>query len=259
MKIQWIKTNLTVIQKICLSGLFMALITVLQKVVAINYLAFAPFIRVSLGGPALIIFASVLLGPIYGLFIGIGSDVLGYFIFDIKAYGFFPQITVIYALLGFVAYFIFSLVFSIKNQKLMKIIELIFMFIVWAIICVFIILSKEIRTTGPKPYEVNTLTKVLVCVISGVVLGGIVALSFLLKPKDDSVYCSPLHICFASFICDFFVLVLFGSVMKGFAFGFETFLAIIVCQALIMFFNVFIDTVLISTFQRFTKKYYVTR
>ena len=79
-----IKVSLAPIQKICLAGLFIALTTILQKVIAINYLAFAPFIRVSLGGPALIIFSSILLGPIYGLFVGMASDVLGYFIFDPK-------------------------------------------------------------------------------------------------------------------------------------------------------------------------------
>ena len=111
MKIQWLKTNLTLIQKICLSGLFMAIVVILQKVVAINYLAFAPFVRVSLGGPALIIFASILLGPIYGMLIGIGSDLLGYLIFDPRMYPPYLQITAIYALLGFVSYFVFSLVY----------------------------------------------------------------------------------------------------------------------------------------------------
>ena len=115
MKIHWIKTNLTVIQKICLSGLIMALVVILQKVVAINYLAFAPFVRISLGGPALIIFASVLLGPVYGLLIGAASDLLGYLVFDPRTYPPFLQITAIYALLGFVSYFVFSLVFSIKK------------------------------------------------------------------------------------------------------------------------------------------------
>lgn len=257
MKIHWLRTNLSVIQKICFSGLFIALTCVLQKVVAINYLAFAPFIRVSLGGPALIIFSSILLGPIYGLFVGAGSDVLGYFVFDIKAYPFAPQITAIYALLGFVAYFVFSLVFSIENRRLMKIVEIILMAVIWVIVCVFIFTKNEITTTGSKPYELTTLSKTLVCAVSGLIFVGIILLSFLLKPKSNSIYESPLHICFASFICDFFVIVLFGSLMKGFVFGFQTFIAIIACQALIMFFNVFIDTMLISAFQRFTKKYYV--
>ena len=111
MKFQWIKTNLTVIQKICLSGLFMAIAVILQKVVAINYLAFAPFVRVSVGVPALIMFSSILLGPVYGLFVGIASDFLGYFIFDASGYPPFLQITAIYALLGFLSYFVFTISF----------------------------------------------------------------------------------------------------------------------------------------------------
>lgn len=251
-----IKTRLTVIQKICLSGLIMALVVILQKVVAINYLAFAPFVRVSLGGPALIIFASVLLGPVYGLFIGIGSDLLGYLVFDPRMYPPYLQITAIYALLGFVSYFVFSFVFSIKNRKALSIVEIIVLAIIWSVIAIFVLSRNEI-TLFSSTYELSALSKALVCSISGVIFLAIILLSILIKPKDNNIYTSPLHICFASFICDFFVLVLFGSVMKAWAFGFATFLAIIICQALVMFFNVFIDTFFISAFQRFTKKYFV--
>lgn len=96
MKFTLFKTNLSVIQKICLAGLFIALIVILQKVVAINYLAFAPFIRVSFGGPALIIFASILLGPIYGGLIGMASDLLGYLIFDPRMYPPYFHLGIIY-------------------------------------------------------------------------------------------------------------------------------------------------------------------
>ena len=258
MKIQWLKTNLTLIQKICLSGLFMAIVVILQKVVAINYLAFAPFVRVSLGGPALIIFASILLGPIYGMLIGIGSDLLGYLIFDPRMYPPYLQITAIYALLGFVSYFVFSLVYSLRNTKALTIIEIAFVAIIWAVISLFMLLNNQI-TLFSSTYDLTVLSKVLVISISGAIFLSIILLSNLIKPKDDSVYASPLHICFASFLCDFFVLVLFGSVMKAWAFGFATFVAIIICQALVMSFNVFIDTFFISAFQHFCKKYYVSR
>ncbi len=258
MKIQWLKTNLTLIQKICLSGLFMAIVVILQKVVAINYLAFAPFVRVSLGGPALIIFASILLGPIYGMLIGIGSDLLGYLIFDPRMYPPYLQITAIYALLGFVSYFVFSLVYSLRNTKALTIIEIAFVAIIWIVISLFMLLNNQI-TLFSSTYDLTVLSKVLVISISGTIFLSIILLSNLIKPKDDSVYASPLHICFASFICDFFVLVLFGSVMKAWAFGFATFVAIIICQALVMSFNVFIDTFFISAFQHFCKKYYVSR
>ena len=258
MKIQWIKTNLSVIQKICLSGLFMAIVVILQKVVAINYLAFAPFVRVSLGGPALIMFASVFLGPVYGLFIGIASDLLGYFIFDASGYPPFLQVTAIYALLGFISYFVFSLIYSVRNTKVLTIIEIVFVSLVWIVVSLFMLLNNQIKLFG-STYELSVLSKILVISISGAIFLSIILLSNLIKPKDDSVYASPLHICFASFICDFFVLVLFGSVMKAWAFGFATFVAIIICQALVMSFNVFIDTFFISAFQHFCKKYYVTR
>ena len=256
MKIHWIKTNLTVIQKICLSGLIMALVVILQKVVAINYLAFAPFVRLSFGGPALIIFSSILLGPIYGLFIGICSDLLGYLIFDPRLYPPFLQITAIYALLGFVAYFVFSFVFSIKNRKALLATEIAVLSIIWLVIALFVLLNNQIKLFS-STYELTVLSKSLVCSISAAIFIGIILLSVFAKPKDNSVYRSPLHICFASFICDFFILVIFGSVMKAWAFGFATFLAIIICQSLVMFFNVLIDTFFISAFQKFTKKYFV--
>ena len=258
MKSLFLKTNLTVIQKICLSGLIMAIVVILQKVVAINYLAFAPFVRVSLGGPALIMFASVLLGPVYGLLIGIGSDLLGYLVFDPRIYPPYLQITAIYALLGFISYFVFSLVYSIKNTKALTIIEIAFTSIIWVTISLFMLLNNKI-TLFSSTYDLTVLSKALVISISGVIFLAINLISNFIKPKDNSIYASPLHICFASFICDFFVLVLFGSVMKAWAFGFATFVAIIICQALVMAFNVFIDTFFISAFQHFCKKYYVSR
>lgn len=246
MKIHWFKTNLSVIQKICLSGLLMALVVILQKVVAINYLAFAPFVRISLGGPALIIFSSILLGPIYGALIGMGSDLLGYLIFDPRMQPPFLQITAIYTLLGFAAYFIFSLIHTIKNRTLLKIIEVSTMVVILIAVTLFF-----------STYDIPLLGKILIPVCLGVVLVGIILFSFLYKAKEENPVLDPLHICFASFICDFFIIVLFGSVMKAWAFGFETFLVIIMSQAMVMFVNVTLDTLFISALSRFTKKYFV--
>ena len=256
MKLSLIKTNLSTIQKICLAGLFIALVVILQKVVAINYLAFAPFVRISFGGPALIIFASILLGPIYGAFIGAMSDVLGYFIFDIKAFGFFPQVTAIYTLLGFASYFIFSFVISIKNKKALSIIEIATMLAIWLGVSLYVILSSEIKLFSAT-YPVTLLAKILIPSILAVIFVGIILFSHFYKPKDQNPFMSPMHICFASFICDFFILVIFGSVMKAWAFGFATFLAIILCQAMVMFINITLDTLFICAFQKYTGKYFV--
>ena len=258
MKFQLIKTNLTVIQKICLSGLIMALVIILQKVVAVNYLAFAPFVRISFGGPALIIFASILLGPVYGALIGLGSDLIGYLIFDPRMYPPYLQITAIYTLLGFVAYFIFSFISSIKNRKALAIIEIIVLAFIWVGVSAYVVFSNQI-TLFSSTYDVPLFSKILIPSILGVMFAGVILFSILYKPKDENILMSPLHICFGSFLCDLFVIVLFGSVMKAWAFGFQTFLAIILCQAMVMFVNVMLDTLFISTFLRFTKKYFVSR
>ena len=255
MKFRFIKTNIPVIQKICLTGLFIALAMILQKVVAVNYIAAFPFVRLSLGGPALIIFASVLLGPVYGAFVGAGSDILGYIAFDIKVYPFYPQITAIYTLLGFVAYFVFSFVTSIKNRKLILGIEIVCLTAIWIIASLFVILNDEI-TVMTTTHHINLFVKILVPVIAGLLFAGIIIFSLLYKGRDKKPVFSTLHICFASFICDFFIIVLFGSLMKALSFGTATFVAIILCQALVMFFNVMIDTVFISIFQKYTKKYF---
>ena len=244
MKFSLIKTNLTVIQKICLAGLFMALTIILQKVVAINYLAFAPFVRISFGGPALIIFASILLGPVYGAFIGLGSDLFGYLIFDPRMYPPYLQITAIYTLLGFLAYYIFSFVSSIKNQKALSIIEIIILSAIWLATSLYVILSQSI-TLFSSTYEITLLSKILVPSILGVIFIVVILFSNLYKPKTDNQVMSPLQICFASFVCDILVIVLFGS--------------IILCQAMVLFVNVMLDTLFISAFLRFSKKYFVNR
>ena len=258
MKFQLLKTNLTVIQKICLSGLIMALVIILQKVVAVNYLAFAPFVRISFGGPALIIFASVLLGPIYGALIGLGSDLLGYLIFDPRMYPPYLQITAIYTLLGFVAYFIFSFVFSFKNRKALAVTEIAVLALIWAAVSVYVIMSNQI-TLFSSTYDVPLLSKILIPSILGIMFIGVILFSLLYKPNDGDSNKTPLHICFASFLCDLFVIVLFGSVMKAWAFGFATFLAILLCQAMVLFVNVMLDTLFISVFLKFSKKYFVNR
>ncbi len=247
MRIKLFKTNLTEIQKICLAGLFMALAVILQKVVAVNYIPALPFVRVSFCGPALIIFASILLGPIYGALVGIASDLLGYLIFDPRTYPPFLQITAIYFVLGFVSYFVFSLVRSINNRKLMLGIEIGTLAAIWIAAFLFLLLNAN----------VELVFKIVVPIVSALLFIGLILFSVLFKGKEESQLMSPLHICFASFICDFFILLLFGSFMKACAFGFGLFVTIFLCQAIVMFVNVVLDTFFITTFQKFTKKYFV--
>ena len=255
-----VKNNLSNLQKISLAGLFIALDVILQKVVAINYLPFAPFLRISVGGPALIIFGSFLLGPIYGLFIGAASDLVGYFIFDPKTMGFFPQITAIYALLGFSAYFVFMLIRLIKSKKLMAIIEYCSFALLYAASVTFIWLKDEI-TLYTSTYTIVLWQKITVTCVLFVLLAILVVClyftnKFFKKREDPRIIMNPYQVSFACFILEIFVMIMFGTLMKGFAFGFQTYLVILITQIMVGFINVPLNTFLISYLMYLTKRFY---
>lgn len=244
------KGNISLTQKICLSGLLIALVAILQKILAINYLAGLPFFRISFGGPALIIFASIFLGPFWGAIIGFTSDLFGYFVFDASSIVYKPQIGIIYLVLGFVSYFIFDAISKIKNHKVLITIETIS----------FIILFLGVSSYIIFVYECELAFKIAIPIGLLVLFCGLEIFTLKYKPKEEILY-SSLTVSFASFITDFVVLVLFGSLMKTWAFliyydnAFLLWVMIIVSQGLVLFFNVVFNTVVISLFLRLTKRY----
>ena len=252
-----LSTRLSPIQKICLSGLFIAVVTVLQKVLAINYIPIIPFLRISLGGPAMIIFSSIFLGPVYGFFIGAASDVLGYFILDPKMLGYFPQITAIYGLLGLLSFFIFWLFKLVKKDKLLLFLEaLVFAFLI-AGVAVFLGMSTNLQLYS-STYTLALWQKITIPCILFVLLSGLFVSSILFNRKyqKDSLPISPITISFSCFIIELIVMVIFGTLMKGWAFGFKTYPMILLCQIVVMFINVPLNTWLIILMLRLTNRFY---
>ena len=249
--------RLTITQKICLSGLLIAVVTILQKVLAINYIPVVPFLRISLGGPALIIFSSIFLGPIYGMFIGAASDVLGYFLLDPKNNAFFPQITAIYALLGLLSYFIFLLIRLIKSDKLLLIIEGIVFTGLLSFVTIYLALNDNLQLYS-SVYTIVLWQKIVIPVILFVLLSGLFVSSIIfdLKYKKESIPLSPIKINFSCFLIELLVMLLFGSLMKGFAFGFQTYPMILICQIVVLFINVPLNTWLIILLLKISNRFY---
>ena len=257
MKIGLLKAKLTTIQKICFSGIFIAIVTILQKVLAINYIPVVPFLRISLGGPAVIIFSSIFLGPIYGMCIGALSDILGYFLLDPKMMGYLPQITAIYALLGLVPYFIFWLFKLIKNDKVMFIIEAVAFAALLGGITTYLFLNNNLQLYG-STYTLALWQKILIPSVLLVLLAGLFVSSLLFnkKYKKDSLPVSPICISFCCFLIEITVMVLFGTMMKGWAFGFTTYPMILICQVIVLFINIPLNTWLLILLLRVTNRYY---
>lgn len=246
-----IGNRLSLTAKICLAAIFMVLAIIFQKVVAINYIAVIPFLRISFGGPAIIIFSSILLGPWFGLLVGLGSDILGYFIFDPKANAFFPQITAIYALLGFVSFFVFLLVKKLINEKVIKIVAPTFIGLALVGVLLPIWLAPSLKLYG-STYVLALWQKISIT-------GGLVALTAFLvifiilyarKNQDINVY----QVSFSLLLIEVSVMVAFGTLMKGLAFGFATYPVILLCQIIVLFFNIPLNTVLISLLSKIIKR-----
>ena len=242
--------DLTIVQKIALAGIFIVLVALFQKVFAVNYIPVLPFVRISFGGPALIIFSSILLGPWFGLLVGAASDIVGFYIFDPKLMGSMPffQITFIYALLGFGSWWIYKLVTLIKNEKAMLIVEGSF----------FLALLTGVTLFSSLYYGVNLTIaeRILIPTVSFILL----TLTFLtqifltkyFKKKEMEV--SPIHVGFASFIIEMTIMLAFGVLMKTWAFSSSSFILILVSQVIVAFFNIPLNTFLVSYIMYLSKR-----
>lgn len=252
-------TKLSLLQKICIAGLFTALIIILQKVLAINYIPVIPFVRISFGAIGLIIVSSILLGPIFGFLVGGLSDILGYFIFDPKTLGFFPSITAIYLLLGLASYFIFCLIKFIKNYKLVILIEYTCFAAILTFITVYLGLNSKIILYGIT-YDIMLWQKIVIPIILLVLFICLIIINHFLNKRFNKmnriIALSIYHVSFLSFILEILVMILFGSLMKAIAFGFQTYLAILLCQCIVAFLDIPLNTIIVSYALLITKKYY---
>ena len=247
--------NLSTVQKISLAGIFIVLVAIFQKVFAVNYIPVLPFVRISFGGPALIIFASILLGPWYGLLVGAASDIVGFYIFDPKLLGTAPffQITFIYALLGFGSYFIYKLFMGIKNDRAMFVIEL----------SVFTLLLLGITLFVSLDYQINlsTVYRIIIPIVSFILLGVTIFAQLFTKKYfiKKGIEHNISNLGFACFVIEMVIMLAFGVAMKTWAFSSASFLIILVSQVIVAFFNIPLNIFLVSYMMYLSDKFIKTR
>lgn len=230
------------VQKIALAGIFIILIALFQKIFAVNYIPVLPFVRISFGGPALIIFSSILLGPWFGLLVGAASDIAGFYIFDPKMFGSAPffQITFIYALLGFASFFIYKFFQVVKNEKLLLKIEVV----------VFTLLLIGLTLFSALDYQVDLaiVYRILIPVGSLILLALTLFtqlfVSRYFKKREININVSSIG--FACFVIEMTIMIAFGVLMKWWAFSGSTFIIILVSQIIVAFFNIPLNTFLVS-------------
>ena len=219
------------VRKITISALLLALTVICLKVIAINP-GFS-FVRVSLG-PALIIFSSLFLGPVYGGVVGAGSDLLGAFVFPTGEYQ--PLFTLVYGLLGVLPWFLNFILKRINNRKFTAIFFN-FLLICWSI--------ATVLTVWLYP-QINEMNLKIIYSSVGVALaiGTIISLFFISKhfqnkfPEYDNKFYRYALICL---ICEIVLMVFGNSLVKSIHFS-QPYMLMVEWMALISFINIPINS-----------------
>lgn len=108
--------ELSHVQRVTLTAMFLALAVVSTMLFKLIPSGPFVFLRFSLT-PTIVIFSSLVLGPLYGAFVGIGSDLLPAFLVPTGTGTPNFLVTIVYALLGIAPYFLFQLL-RIKGKPL---------------------------------------------------------------------------------------------------------------------------------------------
>ena len=241
--------------KLVFASILTAFCIILTRSMQYISIPILPTARVTLG-PAIIIFASIYLGPIYGMAVGILSDTIGYFFFDISSFGYLPGITIMYGLLGLVSYFVFKFIKTIRNNQDMQVI-FILLFSFLLLILTVNILKTDIVVSGANTIEFTTTLK-------ATVLSGVYTLSIILvvgvflyqhfynkkKGKQDTLV---MNVAITCTIVEIAIIMLVGSLVKSFFFGMD-FSFVLIIQMIVFFINVPMNTILISILVRTSQR-----
>lgn len=237
-----------VVRQITLSALLLALTIICTRLLSIQNIPIVPFVRVSIG-PALIIFTSIFIGPLYGLVVGAASDILGIVLFpNALGYSINPLFTVVYGLLGLLPYFIFNLAKKFKKNLVNFSIIAAILGCLCVFVTIFMSLNSSITLFG-KTYEFLTWHKALIISLSWVLsIGTVSAIYFIdkhLEKKygEDTIY--TYQIAVASVATELIVMLILNTIVKVLFFEVD-FLFVFFSQAVVFFIDIPLNTFVVS-------------
>ena len=248
------KRVINIVIKLSFAGILTALCVVFMKFLPIQLPAILPTARVSLG-PAIIIFASIFLGPFWGMAVGALADFFG-FVFDTTGFPYAPGITVLYALLGFSSYFVFKFFKNIKNKGDLTAIFVfsVALVLVMATIQVF---RMDTVTLNLKDIEFNLTAKLTILGIVYTLTAFMLAVVFVYKhiqeKRNKSDGALVMQIALTSIVLEVFVIMLFGAFVKSLHFGMN-FNVVVFTQLIILFINVPINIAIVTILKKLSSK-----
>lgn len=154
-----LKTNLY--NRITLTALMTAFYIIATRVTQVPVTS---LVRLS-AGPAVLIFASLLLGPIPGAIVGGAGDFIGAIAVPYMGMAINPFMTISYIFMGMIPGLIYRILKKINNEKLLFIIFSFLVFLIWIVILIFSFISREVQIFN-HIYELTPITKIVVLVVS---------------------------------------------------------------------------------------------
>ncbi len=209
-----------IIRNISLSAMLVVLYVFLNRFIAINIAAFGSpaFIRITVSTIVLII-ASIVLGSIYGMAVGIVSDIIGALLFPIGPY--FPGYTLSYAMAGLLPglVFYFSKKFKIKDGVFF-LLNLLIEGILHIGAIVYILIYQSIPTSSKTSFHLSwplIIIAIVLLLISFVVITWVGYRE--LKTKKKKSFYSVSKILFSylliEIVCYFFLNSLWSVILIG--------------------------------------------
>lgn len=233
------------ILKITLSALFIALTIVCSKFIPISNVFNLPFLRISLG-PTILIFASILLGPIYGAITGLLSDLVG-FIFDTTGYAYNPLFSLTYLLYGLVPALLLLLLKKNKSSK--PIVQIVSFVIINAFIMCFFLMNDSIAPYGGKEYPLTLETKLIV-IFSSLLITALYFVIYIIlykkfKTKENRIVLNNISI--INFIALILIQLFVGIVVKKITYEVDI-IVLIGSQIIVTTIELLISNYLVSIF-----------
>ena len=169
----------SVLQTMTLTAMLLALYIIATRLLGIYI---TPYVRFSFG-VAILIYSSILLGPISGAIIGGVGDILGIVIVNTSGISINPLITLTYFLMGATPGLLMMLFKKInQKEKIGLIIYNGLLLLIWSLITGFVFTQDSITLFNSKVVmPLNTLSRSLVIVITFLLIVGISIFTYFLN------------------------------------------------------------------------------
>lgn len=237
------------VQKLPLAGIMLALVIIFTRVLAIQNIPIIPFVRVSFG-PALIVFSSLFLGPVYGSLIGGLSDLLGIVLFPNALFPINPFFILIYTLLGVLPWFLLKLARLFRKPKAVFWTTVAMFALVFLFVSVASFFIKEFEILGGTYAflwweKLAIILSVLALSVTSLTALYFVNRHFAPRYKVLPELPSPYELAFVALVSEAVVMLFLNSLAKFYFFEVD-FLLIFFAQAVVFFLDVPLNTLVLA-------------